>query len=462
MFRFSFRLALVGSAALLLANCAEERARVPARALAPVPAKTVALMSEKNMDRNAPVLVRAYKQESEIEVWKQSRSGEYVLLKTYPVCRWSGQLGPKTREGDRQVPEGFYSFTPAHMNPNSSYWLSFNVGYPNPKERAMGRTGGDIMVHGTCSSRGCFAMTNEQMEEIYAVVRDAFQGGQKSVQFQSYPFRMTAENLAKFRHDPNMAFWQNLKEGSDHFEVTKREPAVAYCGKRYVFNASSEGGRFEPTGACPSYTVEPSIASAVDAKRRADEIAVASLVERGTPAVRVQYSDGHQHPSFRSASSAVLTSEGVIVAQGPARRDLGEVSRPEAIDAVAEIHLDPQGRPKTTVVAAKPEPVLTASVQPSPASAAAPAKTEVAKVEKSASDTGQPAGGGLFSGLSSVGTIFGRSAPAAGTAAPAVVADEPFYKRMIRFGEPAPASDLPAQAPLPPRRQAQIAGNTIR
>jgi murein L,D-transpeptidase YafK len=456
MFRFPIRLALAGSVALMLASCAEERARVPARALAPVPAKTVALMSERGMDRNAPVLIRAYKKESEIEVWKQSRSGEYVLLKTYPVCRWSGQLGPKTREGDRQVPEGFYAFTPAHMNPNSSYWLSFNVGYPNPKERAMGRTGGDIMVHGTCSSRGCFAMTNDQMEEIYAVVRDAFQGGQKSIQFQSYPFRMTAENLARFRHDPNMTFWQNLKEGNDHFEVTKREPSVAYCGKRYVFNASAEGGRFEPTGPCPSYTVEPGIVSAVDSKRRSDEMAVAALVERGTPAVRIQYSDGHQHPYFRAASTSVVAAEGPVVAQASRRRDLGEISRPEAIESVSEIHLDIQGRPKSPAVASKPEPAVTAAVQAS----AAPVKSAVAKAETA--DGGTGASGGLFSGLSSSGSIFGRSAPAAASPAPAIVADEPFYKRMIRFGEPVPAADLPARAPLPPRRQAHLEANAVR
>ena len=227
MFRIPSRIAIVAAATLLLAACADERQRVPARALAPVPSQTVALFSEKNVDRDAPVLLRAFKKEAEIELWKKNRSGEYVFVKTYPVCRWSGQLGPKNREGDRQVPEGFYTVSAAQMNPNSSYWLSFNVGYPNVMERAMGRTGGDIMVHGACSSRGCFAMTNQQMEEIYAVMREAFQGGQRSVQFQSFPFRMTPANLAKFRHDPNMPFWKNLKDGSDHFEVTKQEPAVA-------------------------------------------------------------------------------------------------------------------------------------------------------------------------------------------------------------------------------------------
>ena len=156
-----FRVAFASVAALLVAGCQQEGSRYPARAYAPIPGDTLSLMASKGTNRNSPVLLRAYKKESEIEMWKQNAEGRYVHVKTYPVCRWSGQLGPKKREGDRQVPEGFYTVTPAQMNPNSAYWLAFNVGYPNPMEKAMGRNGGDIMVHGTCSSRGCFAMTNE-------------------------------------------------------------------------------------------------------------------------------------------------------------------------------------------------------------------------------------------------------------------------------------------------------------
>ncbi len=467
MFRSTFRLAIVASVAVVLASCTEERARIPARALAPVPAKTVALMTEKNVDRNAPVLVRAYKKESEIEVWKQDRTGEYVLVKTYPVCRWSGQLGPKTREGDRQVPEGFYTISAAQMNPNSSYWLSFNVGYPNTMERAMGRSGGDIMVHGTCSSRGCFAMTNEQMEEIYAVMRDAFQGGQKTVQFQSFPFRMNAENMAKFRHDPNMPFWKNLKEGSDHFEVTKREPAVAYCGRSYVFNAATAEGRFEPTGACPRYTIEPSVAAAVDAKRRADETQAMALIERGLPAVRVQHADGNQHASFRGSEFAIQSNAGEErIAPVPAQRraDLGDVSRPEAIGAVTEVHLDANGRPKV-------EPVVVAAATPAPvASAPQPVRTAAVDASKdvskdagkdAAKDATKPASSGLFSGIPTMGALFGGPSTPAPAATASTPDAAPFYKRLIRFGEPEPLPQ-PVNAPLPPRRQASLSAPLVR
>ncbi|NBR12598.1 MAG: hypothetical protein EBU00_10490, partial [Alphaproteobacteria bacterium] len=179
-FRLSQSIAFLATLALLSACSLERREQSSSRAAqSAITAQTLAAMDSIGTDRNQPILIRAFKKESEIEIWKRTRAGTYALMKTYPVCRWSGRLGPKTREGDRQVPEGFYTVTPGQMNPNSAMWLSFNVGYPNPMERALGRTGGDIMVHGTCSSRGCYAMTNEQMDEIYAVMREAFQGGQK-------------------------------------------------------------------------------------------------------------------------------------------------------------------------------------------------------------------------------------------------------------------------------------------
>jgi len=326
-FRFSQSLALLATLALVSACSLERREQSSSRAAqSTITTETLAAMDSIGTDRNQPILIRAFKKESEIEIWKRTRAGTYALMKTYPVCRWSGRLGPKTREGDRQVPEGFYSVTPGQMNPNSAMWLSFNVGYPNPMERALGRTGGDIMVHGTCSSRGCYAMTNEQMDEIYAVMREAFQGGQKVVQFQSYPFRMTAENLAKFRNDPNMPFWKNLKEGSDRFEVTKREMAVNYCGTRYTFGANDAPG-------CGETIADPD-AAAVAAKAREDETKVASLIAGGYSAIRMSYSDGDQNMFFRDPSKKKLLDLWASA---------GEFSRPEALAAVKEQKLDNKG-----------------------------------------------------------------------------------------------------------------------
>jgi len=229
--------ALIASAVLaagaLLAGCNSDEISLAnnAKANQPVSPQLLAEMVSKDMDLQSPILVRLFKQEAELEVWKQARSGRFALLKTYPICRWSGDLGPKVREGDRQAPEGFYSITPAQMNPQSAYYLSFNTGFPNAYDRALGRSGSQLMVHGDCSSRGCYAMTDEQIAEIYSLGRESFFGGQRAFQFQAYPFKMTPVNMAKHRNNPNMPFWKMIKEGYDDFEVTRQEPKVDFCEK---------------------------------------------------------------------------------------------------------------------------------------------------------------------------------------------------------------------------------------
>ena len=296
-----------------------------AKAARPLTEKMVKEIESKNMDRESPILIRAFKEESELEVWKQDRTGRYALLKTYPICRWSGELGPKIKEGDRQAPEGFYNITPGQMNPNSQYYLSFDLGYPNAFDRAHGRTGAQLMVHGDCSSRGCYSMTDEQISEIYGLGRDAFFGGQKSFQVQAYPFRMTAQNFAKHRNNPHIAFWKMLKKGNDHFEVTQQEPRVNVCDKRYVFDAEGRGGRplsFSASGACPAYEVPEDIASAVREKERGDEIQIAELTRRGTTVAPVRTgADGGMHPVFVSAVKrgqvGVAPQEALFVSTAP-------------------------------------------------------------------------------------------------------------------------------------------------
>jgi murein L,D-transpeptidase YafK len=252
--RFRARLALALGLAMavpLSALISQAQAQTFRSEKAAVTRATLALMEEKGMDRDAPILVRIYKSEAELEIWKETRQGTFALLKTYPICRWSGDLGPKIREGDRQAPEGFYRIGPAQMNPNSEYFLSFNLGYPNAFDRAHGRTGSALMVHGDCLSRGCYAMTNEQMAEVYGLAQEALLAGQTGFQAQVFPFRMTPENLALHRNNPNMPFWRMLKEGADHFEVTKRDVKVDVCERRYVFNAmppGTAGGGGQSTG----------------------------------------------------------------------------------------------------------------------------------------------------------------------------------------------------------------------
>lgn len=289
----------------------------------PVPAATLALMAAKGLSATAPILMRSYKKEAEIEVWKRGRDGRYVHLKTFPVCRWSGQLGPKLRTGDRQTPEGFYAVAPRQMNPNSSFYLSFNLGYPNAYDRARGGTGSHLMVHGTCSSAGCFAMTDPAVGELYALAREAFSGGQTSFQFQSFPFRMTATHMARHRADPHIGFWRQLKEGFDRFEATGEEPVVKVVDGRYTFAPSKD----------------PVREALAKARIGDEETRIAQLVADGSASVRTTYSDGGQHATFAS-----LMRRGV---------SLGDVSRPETLAlAGREIILTP-ARPKRIEVAAK-------------------------------------------------------------------------------------------------------------
>ncbi|WP_246723729.1 murein L,D-transpeptidase family protein [Rhizobium sp. ARZ01] len=217
-------------------------------------------MASLNIDRNAPVMLRILKEEGTLEVWKADRSNRFQMIKTYKICAWSGKLGPKVKEGDRQAPEGFYPLGPQHMNPNSQYYLAINTGFPNRYDQANGFFGTNLMIHGACSSSGCYSMTDEQIIEIFAFARDAFKGGQKAVQLQAFPFRMTAENMVRHRDNPNIEFWKMLKVGYDHFQITKRPPEIAVCDKKYVFNQQAADGSALSGGAqCPAMSTPASL-----------------------------------------------------------------------------------------------------------------------------------------------------------------------------------------------------------
>ena len=291
--------------ALLLAGCYEDVGyQLPTRAMKELSPQMVALLQQKNMPEDSPILVRIFKEESELEVWKQDSTGHFELLKVYPICRWSGDLGPKVKEGDRQAPEGFYPITPGLMNPNSNYYLAINTGFPNAYDRANGYKGAFLMIHGDCSSRGCYAMTDEEIGEIYSLARDSFLGGQKEFQVQAYPFRMTPANLARHRNSPNMAFWKMIKEGDDHFLVSHLEPKVDVCDRHYVFDAEPPAGStkalvFTPTGRCPVYEVNPAIAGLAQQKEQNDDYQYAQLVRQDVPvAPLVTNTDGGMNRVF--------------------------------------------------------------------------------------------------------------------------------------------------------------------
>lgn len=375
--------ALITSAALaagvLLAGCNSNQISLAnnAKANQPVSPKLVADMTAKDMDLQSPMLVRIFKQEAELEVWKQDRSGRFALLKTYPICRWSGDLGPKIKEGDRQAPEGFYSISPAQMNPQSSFYLSFNTGYPNAFDKALGRTGSQLMVHGDCSSRGCYAMTDEQIAEIYSLGRESFFGGQRAFQLQAYPFKMTPVNMAKHRNNPNMPFWKMIKQGWDHFEVTRLEPKVDFCEKKYVFDAikAPDAKRdlvFEASARCPVYAIPDDIADAVREKQRQDQVETARLISKGTPVARLNTGiDGGMHRVF--AAKLPQASTGLSEGGEGQGLSLAALSRaPGTIPA----HVNP---PRGSV-SSPDEPLAASIAAPTPAtrvaSAAPPEKSD--------------------------------------------------------------------------------------
>ncbi|MCP5075784.1 MAG: murein L,D-transpeptidase, partial [Rhodobacteraceae bacterium] len=190
-------------------------------------------LEAKGLEHGAPVFIRIFKEERELEVWVKADS-TFSLFHTYPICNYSGDLGPKLKEGDQQSPEGFYTVGLSALNPDSSYHLSFNLGFPNAFDRSHQRTGSYLMVHGNCLSIGCYAMTNTGIEEIYVLAEAALRQGQRQFQVHAFPFRMTAERLAQETGNRWIGFWENLREGYDLFEKTKVPPVVALDGQRYL------------------------------------------------------------------------------------------------------------------------------------------------------------------------------------------------------------------------------------
>jgi len=284
------RLLLISTFAVALAGCTDTLESVSDKVNQPLPEKIVAKMKAEGMSTQSPIMMRIFKEENRLEVWKQKDNGRYGKIAEYEICAWSGELGPKKTEGDRQAPEGFYVIRPGQMNPNSNYYLSFNIGYPNTYDQSLGHTGSNIMVHGACSSAGCYSMTDENVAQIYAFARDAFKGGQRAFQIEAFPFRMTAENMAKHRDNPNYDFWKMLKVGYDYFELTRQPPDVEVCERKYVFNQQvMDGSPFVATAACPTMkTPEPLQVAYSAYQRQYDQAFEAAVAQQKQAEVKRQ------------------------------------------------------------------------------------------------------------------------------------------------------------------------------
>lgn len=196
-----------------------------------------------------PAHVRIFKREKRLEVWMARADGRFGKFRTYDICALSGALGPKLAEGDRQSPEGFYRVARSQLNPQSRHYLAFNLGYPNAYDRSLGRTGSALMVHGGCSSVGCFAITDAAVDEVYAIVEAALDHGQAAVDVHVFPFALTENALAAEVDNRWSSFWLNLKRGYDLFEAAGVPPKVAACRGEYIFGKDAEGPDCDPIAA---------------------------------------------------------------------------------------------------------------------------------------------------------------------------------------------------------------------
>ena len=439
-------LAAVGLTALALGACTDFVGKIP-KHLAPLDASTKALVEKKGMDQKAPILIRLFKEESRLEIWKQQKAtGRYALLKDYEICKWSGVLGPKLKEGDRQAPEGFYTIRPAQMNPNSSYHLSFNMGYPNEYDRAHGRTGTHLMVHGACSSAGCYSMTDEQIQEIYTIGRLAFEGGQRDFQVQAFPFRMTPENMARHRHNPNMPFWRMLKEGYDHFALIKQPPKVDVCDRRYVFNAvAKDNAAFNPTAACPPLMMPDEIRVALgksDAEDDPKMLEMAAKLDRkeGTRAAAV-LAGALAAPTTAAMAAPMSVAAAPLSVEPTATASIAATANVPA-PAVAEAPTEaasPPSIPAHSIANVAPTPTEASPALQAGSVELAPTLAGVDPVQPDAPAV--PAQGSI----SGVQVVTPAVAPAPTTAPPELLAPAPTFA-MPAQPPPSPPADL-AQKP---------------
>lgn len=315
--RIAARLAAVLAAVscVIVAGCA--KIDMPAH-LKPLSSDMMRLMAAKKMRASSPIFVRIFKSESELEIWKQREDGRYYHLKTYPICAWSGELGPKRKQGDKQAPEGFYRVNRHMMNPNSDYHLSFDLGYPNAYERANGRTGKFLMVHGDCTSAGCYAMTDTWIEEIYALAREAFIGGQSVIEVHAFPFRPTDENMIKHAKSRHIRFWATLKKAYDVFEATRLPPPIVVCRRRYHVNVLHRGPRPDPSGACPVFS-------------RPEVAAFTPLPSAHPSGDRKVVANGPKRRFVTAAGSVAPYAAGVSVTQRERRRRREEKAAKDAL-----------------------------------------------------------------------------------------------------------------------------------
>ncbi len=190
-------------------------------------------LAEQGLSIGTPVYVRIFKEENQLELWVASNAG-YEMFRSYPICNFSGALGPKLQEGDHQSPEGFYEVRASALNPRSAFHLSFDLGFPNAYDHAQGRTGSHLMVHGNCVSVGCYAMTDSGIEEIYLLIEASLNAGHPYVPVHAFPFRPTQERLDEESENQWFDFWSDLAPAYHEFQQSRLPPRISLQDGRYL------------------------------------------------------------------------------------------------------------------------------------------------------------------------------------------------------------------------------------
>jgi hypothetical protein len=335
------------------------------------------------------------------------------------------------------------------------------------------------MVHGDCSSRGCYAMTDEQIAEIYSLGRESFFGGQKAFQFQAYPFHMTPLNMAKHRNNPNMAFWKMIKQGYDLFEITHQEPKVDFCEKHYVFNAirapnATRDPVFQASAKCPAYAMADDVVDALHQKQEDEQAEFNKLVAKGTPMAKLNSGiDGGMNQIFASHVQGGNTG----LSEGGEGQSLSLVSFSRAPGTIPG-HVNPPRDPSSDVgggfsFAAAPatQPAAPAAAPATRVATAAPAAATPAAQQAPESDSffaslGRKMGFSSSASADTTATTPPPSAPAKPKVAekrpePKPKAEtrqaavRPPFKPSITESEPQQAAQAPA-APQP--KEALVSG----
>jgi murein L,D-transpeptidase YafK len=310
-----------------------ERQRTAAMGRLPLPgtpdvSKFDQRLAAKGLKSGMPVFIRIFKSQSELEVWME-KDGTYQLFDTYPICHWSGTLGPKTYEGDKQTPEGFYTVTSRQLHHLGRWRQALNLGFPNALDQSLKRDGSYILVHGGCSSVGCFAMTNPVVEEIYKLTKAALKAGQRHVPVHVFPFRMKNTTLAKYKDSEWHPFWTDLKAGYDAFEKTKRPPQVTVCKGRYVVNENTTTAVQEVAAHGPLAVCGPTAAELLNSDKSAWLVPLPSKA---------------QSPALTTSPLAVMPS----AATPPAPAAALQAPAPPAVSQPASNQAAPQPTPQLT------------------------------------------------------------------------------------------------------------------